>query len=47
MNLHEYQGKLILKSYGVAIQEGIVVERVEDALVAAKNLQPKLEQVGT
>jgi succinyl-CoA synthetase beta subunit len=41
MNLHEYQGKLILKSYGVAIQEGIVVERVEDALAAAKELTSK------
>ena len=38
MNLHEYQGKLILKSYGVAVQEGIVVDRVEDALAAAKEL---------
>jgi DNA gyrase/topoisomerase IV subunit B len=34
MNLHEYQGKSILKSYGVAIQEGIVVDRVEDAVEA-------------
>jgi succinyl-CoA synthetase beta subunit len=41
MNLHEYQGKLILKSYGVAIQEGIVVERVEDAWAAAKELTAK------
>ena len=41
MNLHEYQGKLILKSYGVAIQEGIVVESVEDALAAAKELTAK------
>ena len=41
MNLHEYQGKLILKSYGVAIQEGIVIERVEDALAAAKELTAK------
>ena len=41
MNLHEYQGKLILKRYGVAIQEGIVVERVEDALAAAKELTAK------
>ena len=38
MNLHEYQGKLILKSYGVAVQEGVVVDRVEDALAAAKDL---------
>ena len=44
MNLHEYQGKAILKSYGVAIQEGIVVDRVEDALEAAKKLT---EQTGT
>jgi succinyl-CoA synthetase beta subunit len=41
MNLHEYQGKLILKSYGVAIQEGIVIERVEDALAAANELTAK------
>ncbi len=44
MNLHEYQGKLILKSYGVAVQEGVVVDRVEDALVAAKDLT---ERTGT
>lgn len=44
MNLHEYQGKSILKSYGVAIQEGIVVDKVEDAVAAAKKLT---EQTGT
>jgi len=38
MNLHEYQGKSILKSYGVAIQEGIVVENAADAVEAAKKL---------
>ena len=38
MNLHEYQGKTILKSYGVAIQEGIVVDKAEDAVAAAKKL---------
>ena len=38
MNLHEFQGKSILKSYGVAIQEGKVVNRVEDAVAAAKEL---------
>jgi succinyl-CoA synthetase beta subunit len=26
MNIHEYQGKQILKSFGVAIQEGIVAD---------------------
>ena len=38
MNLHEYQGKAILKSYGVAIQEGKVVENVSEALAAAEEL---------
>lgn len=46
MNLHEYQGKSILKSYGVAVQEGIVVDKVEDAVAAAKNYRRKQEQVG-
>ncbi|MCO5259067.1 MAG: ADP-forming succinate--CoA ligase subunit beta [Crocinitomicaceae bacterium] len=44
MNLHEYQGKSILKSYGVSVQEGIVIDKVEDALEAAKKLT---EQTGT
>ncbi|NNC85326.1 MAG: ADP-forming succinate--CoA ligase subunit beta [Bacteroidia bacterium] len=39
MNLHEYQGKEILKSFGVAIQEGIVAETVDQAVDAAKKLQ--------
>ncbi len=34
MNLHEYQGKELLKSYGVAIQEGKVAETVEEAMTA-------------
>lgn len=44
MNLHEYQGKQILKSFGVAIQEGIVAETPEQAVDAAKKLT---EQTGT
>ena len=44
MNLHEYQGKSILQKYGVAIQRGIVVEKVEDAVAAAKKLT---EETGT
>lgn len=44
MNLHEYQGKSILKSFGVKIQEGIVAETAEEAVAAAKKLQ---EQTGT
>ena len=38
MNLHEYQGKSILKSFGVAIQEGIVIDKPEDAVSAAEKL---------
>lgn len=38
MNIHEYQSKEILKSYGVNIQEGIVADTPEKALVAAKEL---------
>ncbi len=39
MNLHEYQGKELLKSYGVAIQEGIVAHSADEALAAYKQLQ--------
>ncbi len=38
MNIHEYQAKDILKSFGVSIQEGIVVENPEKATEAAKTL---------
>lgn len=41
MNIHEYQGKSILKSFGVAIQEGIVAETPEQAVEAAKELKIK------
>jgi succinyl-CoA synthetase beta subunit len=34
MNLHEYQGKEVLKSFGVAIQDGIVATTVEEAIAA-------------
>ena len=44
MNLHEYQGKSILKSFGVAIQEGIVANNASEALQAAKDLNA---QTGT
>jgi len=44
MNLHEYQGKSILKSFGVAVQEGVVVDNVEDAVAAAQELT---KQTGT
>jgi succinyl-CoA synthetase beta subunit len=41
MNLHEYQGKSILKSFGVAIQESVVIDTVEDAVSKAKELTEK------
>jgi len=41
MNLHEYQGKELLKSFGVRIQEGIVADTPDEAVEAAKKLQEK------
>lgn len=38
MNIHEYQGKSLLKGFGVAIQEGIVADTPEEAVEAAKQL---------
>lgn len=39
MNIHEYQGKAILKSFGVRVQEGIVANTAEEAVEAAKKLK--------
>ena len=44
MNLHEYQGKSILSSYGVAIQRGEVAASAEEAMIVAKKLN---EETGT
>lgn len=41
MNLHEYQGKSILKSYGVAVPMGIIANSPEAAVEAAKEIQKK------
>ncbi len=38
MNLHEYQGKEILNSFGVTIQRGIVASNTEEAVLAAQKL---------
>ncbi len=38
MNIHEYQGKEILKSYGVRIQEGIVADTPAMAVEAAREI---------
>ncbi len=39
MNLHEYQGKKLLKDYGVNIQEGYVATSVEEAVEAYHKLR--------
>jgi len=39
MNIHEYQGKSILKSFGVSIQEGLVAETADKAVEAAAEMQ--------
>jgi succinyl-CoA synthetase beta subunit len=44
MNLHEYQGKEILNSFGVDIQRGIVAQTPAEAVEAAKKLT---EDTGT
>jgi succinyl-CoA synthetase beta subunit len=44
MNIHEYQGKEILKKYGVRVQEGITADTAEEAVAAAQKLT---EQTGT
>lgn len=44
MNIHEYQGKSILKSFGINIQEGIVADTSNGAVEAAKELS---KQTGT
>ena len=44
MNIHEYQAKEVLKSFGVAIQEGKVAKTPEEAVEQAKKLN---QETGT
>ncbi len=44
MNIHEYQGKEILSSFGVRVQRGTVARNAKEAVDAAKELT---EQTGT
>ncbi|MBP6183838.1 MAG: ADP-forming succinate--CoA ligase subunit beta [Saprospiraceae bacterium] len=39
MNLHEYQGKELLKQYGVKIQEGYLATTVEEAVQSAQMIK--------
>ena len=41
MNIHEYQAKSILKEFGVAVPEGLVIENAENAVEAAQQIQEK------
>jgi len=41
MNIHEYQSKNILREYGVQIQDGIVIDKRDQAKDAAKRLKEK------
>ncbi|MCF8237199.1 MAG: ADP-forming succinate--CoA ligase subunit beta [Saprospiraceae bacterium] len=43
MNLHEYQGKELLKQFGVQIQEGILAQTVEEAVYAAQSIKEKYQ----
>ena len=42
MNVHEFQGKSLLKAYNVDIQEGFVAETPEQAVTVAEQLHEKL-----
>ncbi len=42
MNIHEYQGKQVLKSYGVSVPNGKVAFSVDEAVEAAKELGSKI-----
>ena len=41
MNIHEYQGKLILKKYGVPVPTGLVASTPEEAFKAALDIREK------
>ncbi|SFE16195.1 succinyl-CoA synthetase beta subunit [Paenibacillus algorifonticola] len=42
MNIHEYQGKALLKQYGVVVPEGKVAFTVDEAVAAAEELGTKV-----
>jgi succinyl-CoA synthetase beta subunit len=43
MNVHEFQGKSLLKAYNVEVQEGFVAETKEQAVTVAKQLKEKFD----
>ena len=46
MDLHEYQGKALLKSFGVKIQEGILCHTPEEVFAAANTLRQERNSEG-
>ncbi len=44
MNLHEYQAKELLKRYNVPTQEGIAVDKIDDAVNAYKKIAVEYRQ---
>ena len=46
MDIHEYQGKEILASYGVKVQRGYVANNPQEAVAAAKQLTLRPVQDG-
>jgi len=45
MNIHEYQGKEILRQYGVSVPTGKVAFSVDEAVAAAQELGSKVTVV--
>ncbi len=43
MNIHEYQAKEILKTFGVAVQNGFVAETAEEAKAAAERVKTEYD----
>ncbi len=43
MKIHEYQGKAILKKFGIPIQDGLVIENLRDAEKAIENVQKQFK----
>jgi succinyl-CoA synthetase beta subunit len=43
MNIHEYQAKSILKSFGVSVPEGVVIDSSEAAQTAARSVSDKVK----
>ena len=42
MNIHEYQAKALLRSYGAPVSDGRVVLRAEDAKTAAGEMDGQI-----